>query len=65
MDNIKEYLFPKKAIHAPEYGLFIEKLKEMAVQGKGRWFNAEVDQNFISVGCTVEEAKFLTERFIL
>ena len=63
-ERIREILFPKKAIHAPRYEMFIGVLKEMAQRGEGRWYDMR-NPDFIVVGCTEEEAANLLDRFVL
>lgn len=63
-ERIREILFPKKAVHAPRYEMFIGVLKEMAQRGEGRWYDMR-NSDFIVVGCTEEEAQDLVNRFVL
>ena len=63
-EKIREIMFPKKAIHQPQYEQFVQLLKEMACRGHGRWFDMR-SPDFILVGCTEQEAIALTNRFIL
>lgn len=63
-ERIREIMFPKKAIYAPRYEMFIGVLKEMAQRGEGRWYDMR-SPDFILVGCTEQEAMALANRFIL
>ena len=63
-ERIREIMFPKKAIHAPRYEMFIGVLKEMAQRGEGRWYDMR-NPDYIVVGCTEEEATDLVSRFVL
>ena len=63
-ERIREFVFPKKAVHQPQYEQFVQLLKEMACRGEGRWFDMR-SPDFILVGCTEQEAVAFANRFIL